>query len=108
MTITERPGGGQVVTVTGPGGYRLYYAHLEDFGLQEVGDWVEPGEVIGYVGNSGNAAISSTHLHYGIYEPSGKAINPYTFLKGSQPFSLQVGDADGGEVAFPGPCDGPS
>jgi murein DD-endopeptidase MepM/ murein hydrolase activator NlpD len=82
--------GGQVVTVTGPGGYRFYYAHLEDFGLQEVGDWVEPGEVIGYVGNSGNAAISSTHLHYGIYEPSGRAVNPYPYLKGGQPFSMQV------------------
>lgn len=80
--------GGQVVTILGPRGYRFYYAHLEDFGLQEVGDWVEPGEVIGYVGNSGNAAISSTHLHYGIYEPSGRAINPYPLLKGGQPFSL--------------------
>ena len=67
-----------MVTVSGPGGYRLYYAHLEDFGPQEVGDWVEAGEIIGTVGNSGNAAISSTHLHYGIYEPSGRALNPYT------------------------------
>jgi murein DD-endopeptidase MepM/ murein hydrolase activator NlpD len=79
--------GGQVVTISGPGGYRLYYAHLEDFGPQEVGDWVEAGEVIGTVGNSGNAAISSTHLHYGIYEPSGRAVNPYPFLKNGQPFA---------------------
>jgi peptidoglycan LD-endopeptidase LytH len=79
--------GGQVVTISGPGGYRLYYAHLEDFGPQEVGDWVEAGEIIGTVGNSGNAAISSTHLHYGIYEPSGKAVNPYPFLKNGQPFA---------------------
>jgi len=78
--------GGQVVTITGPGGYRFYYAHLEDYGPQEVGDWVEAGEIIGYVGNSGNAAISSTHLHYGIYNPSGDAINPYPLLKRGQPF----------------------
>src|SRR5689334_18470574 len=77
--------GGQVVTITGPGGYRLYYAHLEDFGPQAVGDWVEAGEIIGTVGNSGNAAISSTHLHYGIYTPSGTAVNPYTFLKSGHP-----------------------
>ncbi|HEY0514266.1 MAG TPA: M23 family metallopeptidase [Thermoanaerobaculia bacterium] len=82
--------GGQVVTITGPGGYRFYYAHLEDFGPQAVGDWVEPGEIIGYVGNSGNAAISSTHLHYGIYTPSGDAINPYPLLRGGQPFAMQV------------------
>src|SRR3954453_16609133 len=80
--------GGQGVTVLGPGGYRLYYAHLENFGLQEVGDWVEPGEVVGYVGNSGNAAVNPTHLHYGVYEPSGRAVNPYNFLKKSRPFSL--------------------
>lgn len=79
--------GGQVVTITGPGGYRLYYAHLEDFGPQAVGDWVEAGEIIGTVGNSGNAAVSSTHLHYGIYSPSGAAVNPYPFLKGGQPFA---------------------
>ncbi len=79
--------GGQVVTITGPDGYRLYYAHLEDFGPQAVGDWVEAGEIIGTVGNSGNAAISSPHLHYGIYNPSGVAVNPYTFLKAGQPYA---------------------
>jgi peptidoglycan LD-endopeptidase LytH len=80
--------GGQVVSIVGPGGYRHYYAHLEEFGLQAEGDWVGAGEVIGYVGNSGNAAISTTHLHYGIYAPSGTAVNPYTYLRKSEPFEL--------------------
>ena len=78
--------GGQVVYVVGPGGYRHYYAHLEEFGPQAEGDWVEAGEVIGYVGNSGNAAVSSTHLHYGIYTPAGRAVNPFTYLRNGQPF----------------------
>jgi len=78
--------GGQVVYIVGPGGYRHYYAHLEEFGPQAEGDWVEAGEVIGYVGNSGNAAISSTHLHYGIYTPGGRAVNPFTYLRLGQPF----------------------
>ncbi|HEV8581171.1 MAG TPA: M23 family metallopeptidase [Thermoanaerobaculia bacterium] len=81
--------GGQVVTITGPGGYRHYYAHLEEFGPQAVGDWVEAGEIIGYVGNSGNAAVSPTHLHYGIYAPSGSAINPYPFLRYGEPFATE-------------------
>ena len=76
--------GGLVVTILGPGGYRHYYAHLEDLGPQAVGEWVHQGEIIGYVGNSGNAAVSPTHLHYGIYAPSGRAINPYPFLRGGQ------------------------
>ncbi|MBW8877351.1 MAG: M23 family metallopeptidase [Acidobacteria bacterium] len=79
--------GGQVVYVVGPGGYRHYYAHLEEYGPQAEGDWVEAGEVIGYVGNSGNAAISSTHLHYGLYSPAGHAVNPYTWLRSGAPFA---------------------
>lgn len=82
--------GGQVVTITGPGGYRHYYAHLEEYGPQVEGDWVEAGEVIGYVGNSGNAAVSPTHLHYGIYAPSGAAVNPYLYLRRGAPFEDQV------------------
>ena len=82
--------GGQVVTITGPGGYRFYYAHLEEYGAQAVGDWVEAGEIIGYVGNSGNAAVNPTHLHYGIYAPSGGALNPYPFLRGSAPFPAEA------------------
>jgi peptidoglycan LD-endopeptidase LytH len=74
--------GGRVVTITGPGGYRHYYAHLEDWAAQKPGDWVEPGEVIGYVGDSGNAAWKGTHLHYGIYSPSGAAVDPYPLLTG--------------------------
>lgn len=85
--------GGQVVTITGLGGYRHYYAHLEEYGPQAVGDWVEAGEIIGYVGTSGNAAVSPPHLHYGIYAPSGGAINPYPFLRGSAPFPVETAQA---------------
>ena len=67
-----------------------YDAHLEEFGPQAEGDWVEAGEVIGYVGNSGNAAVSSTHLHYGIYTPAGRAVNPFTYLRHGQPFVPSV------------------
>ena len=85
--------GGQVVTITGPGGYRHYYAHLEEYGPQVVGDWVQAGEIIGYVGTSGNAAVSPPHLHYGIYAPSGEAVNPYPFLRGSAPFPSEAPEA---------------
>jgi len=74
--------GGRIVEVVGPGGYRHYYAHLEDWAAQKEGDWVAPGEVIGYVGDSGNAAWKGTHLHYCIYTPEGQAIDPYPYLTG--------------------------
>jgi peptidoglycan LD-endopeptidase LytH len=73
--------GGRTISILGPGGQSHYYAHLEEWDDPDVGDWVEAGEVIGYVGNSGNAEGTPPHLHYGIYE-SGGATNPYPKLVG--------------------------
>ena len=75
--------GGKVIWIAGPAGSYHYYAHLDKHkrGL-DVGDWVKKGQVIGYVGNTGNARGGSPHLHYGVYL-SGKgsgAVNPYYFL----------------------------
>lgn len=72
--------GGLVVWVTGPAGWRHYYAHLERWGNVRQGQWIEPGTIIGYVGNSGNAATTPPHLHYGIYPSSGRTVNPYPLL----------------------------
>ena len=72
--------GGLVVWVLGPGGQRHYYAHLERYGDVHAGMRVAPGSVVGYVGNTGNAAGTPPHLHYGIYTAGG-AINPYPLLR---------------------------
>ncbi|WP_227431309.1 M23 family metallopeptidase [Psychrobacter sp. I-STPA6b] len=71
--------GGNVVSIIGPGGAGHYYAHLEEYGDIREGDWVEQGDIIGYVGDSGNAKGTPTHVHYGIYI-QGKAVNPYPLL----------------------------
>ena len=72
--------GGKTVSVLGPGGWYHYYAHLDEWDAPAVGDWVEAGTVLGYVGDTGNAKGTPTHLHYGIYE-SGGARNPYPLLR---------------------------
>lgn len=72
--------GGRTVMVLGPGGQRHYYAHLEKYPDLERGDWVDAGDVVGYVGDSGNAKGTPPHLHYGIYTAGG-AINPYPLLR---------------------------
>ncbi|MDB5036387.1 MAG: peptidase [Chlorobi bacterium] len=72
--------GGRYVMVIGSGGYRHYYAHLERWGAPGIGDWVRAGDLIGYVGDSGNAKGTPTHLHYGIYTFIGGAIDPFPFL----------------------------
>lgn len=56
----------------------LYYAHLDEQ-LARPGQTVKQGDVIGLVGNTGNARTSSPHLHFGIYTYSG-AIDPLPFV----------------------------
>jgi murein DD-endopeptidase MepM/ murein hydrolase activator NlpD len=71
--------GGRTVGVVGPAGWYHYYAHFDDWSTVGLGDWVEVGTVLGYVGDSGNAKGTPTHLHYGIYV-DGAARDPYPLL----------------------------
>lgn len=67
----------------------FYYAHLQRYadGLSE-GKFVRQGEVIGYVGDTGNAGPGNYHLHFSIAVVSdpklyweGTSINPYPLLR---------------------------
>jgi murein DD-endopeptidase MepM/ murein hydrolase activator NlpD len=67
----------------------FYYAHLQRYadGILE-GKYVRQGEVIGYVGDTGNAGAGNYHLHFSIAtitDPKrhwdGTNINPYPLLK---------------------------
>jgi murein DD-endopeptidase MepM/ murein hydrolase activator NlpD len=80
--------GGNVVWMTPVfGDLRLYYAHL-DTQLVEVGQFVRRGEVIGTVGNTGNASTTPPHLHFGVYVrragQRGGATDPVSFLNALQ------------------------
>ena len=75
--------GGRALTVLGPGGQRHYYAHLEAWAGPGAGDWVEEGDLLGFVGDSGNATGTPPHLHYGIYAWEGGALDPYPLLAGT-------------------------
>lgn len=56
----------------------LYYAHLDKQLVQE-GQMVKKGEVIGLVGNTGNAKHTASHLHFGVYTNQGP-VNPLPFV----------------------------
>lgn len=73
--------GGNVVWVWNPSrGARLYYAHLQDQ-LVQTGAFVQAGDTLGTVGNTGNAKTTPPHLHFGIYTRGDGAIDPDAFIR---------------------------
>lgn len=83
--FTSVPGGLTIYQFEPTGRYAYYYAHLDRYadGLKEKQE-IRRGEVIGYVGSTGNADPSAPHLHFAIFELGperqwwkGTAINPY-------------------------------
>jgi murein DD-endopeptidase MepM/ murein hydrolase activator NlpD len=83
-------GGNSIYQLAPDGRTRFYYAHLDSYaeGLHP-GQEVKRGDVIGYVGDTGNAAPGDTHLHFSIailqdvhrwWE--GHNLNPYPILHG--------------------------
>jgi len=83
----SKPGGITVYQFDPTETYAYYYAHFDRYadGLAE-GDHVTRGQVIGYVGSTGNAA--TPHLHFAIFRLGpekqwwkGEALDPYPALK---------------------------
>lgn len=75
--------GGISVWLRGDSGMAYYYAHLQSWanGLQ-VGQRVEKGHVIGFVGDTGNAEGGSPHLHFELHPGGG----PGTAARDPKPF----------------------
>lgn len=69
--------GGNQVNLSGEDGVLYVHSHLDSYG--KTGP-VRAGEIIGYVGNTGNAAGSSPHLHFEMHL-NGVVVNPYPSLK---------------------------
>jgi murein DD-endopeptidase MepM/ murein hydrolase activator NlpD len=76
---------GRSLWLVGRDGRSFFYGHLQAWGEGIYEDMpVAPGEVIGYVGNSGNAARLPTHLHFEIHDQE-RAIDPYPVLARAEP-----------------------
>ncbi len=76
--VGERGLGGNVIWLyDSQRSQNLYFAHLQDQ-LVEKYTYVNKGDTIGTVGNSGNARTTPTHLHFGIY--SNGPVDPYFFI----------------------------
>ena len=63
-------------------GFRYFYAHLSDFAAAAYnGADVHAGEVIGFVGNTGDAEPTPPHLHFEVHMPNGAVVDPYPYLR---------------------------
>jgi len=96
-TDTWKPGnddpaarGGISVSLNGNDGVRYYASHLQKlFSWVQVGEKVHAGQILGYVGKTGNARYTPSHIHFGISPPGPETdwktrrgiISPYPYLK---------------------------
>jgi murein DD-endopeptidase MepM/ murein hydrolase activator NlpD len=90
--FTSKAGGLTIYEFDPTQTFAYYYAHLDRYesGLQE-GQTVKRGEVLGYVGSTGNASPDAPHLHFAIFRLGpdkqwwkGEPINPYLVLSGQR------------------------
>lgn len=87
--FTSKQGGLTVYQFDDSGAWCYYYAHLDHYarGLTE-GVLLRKGDVLGYVGSTGNASPKAPHLHFAVFRLGpdkkwwqGQAIDPLPLLK---------------------------
>lgn len=68
IRVGDGSNSGKYVSTANPGGETFVYMHLSDVADIDEGDVLEVGDLIGYVGNTGNASGGAAHLHFEIRE----------------------------------------
>ncbi len=97
---------GNMLTITDADGWKYHYIHInndtpgtddganrydEAFGPGiEEGATVQAGQLVAYLGDSGNAEWTAPHLHFEIETPDGVAINPYPSVKAAEDTAANV------------------
>jgi hypothetical protein len=97
--------GGCAVRIDGDDGWQTRYLHMNNDdpatdngrgGFEHcivpglaVGERVDEGQLIGWVGDSGNAEGTAPHVHFEIRTPTGLPIDPYESLKASNRISFR-------------------
>lgn len=90
--FNSKPGGLTIYQFDPGARLAYYYAHLQRYADVREGMDVKRGELLGYVGTSGNADVNSPHLHFAVFKLGnpprwweGAPVNPYPALSRAQP-----------------------
>lgn len=96
----DRHGYGNQVRIEHADGFATRYAHFASAPVVELGDHVEAGQLIGYMGGSqrGDLDRLDRHLHFEVTK-DGEHIDPIAFLTGAGPVETATGTADAGTPA---------
>ncbi len=74
--------GGITIWLKGDDGNEYYFAHLNKIASGvSAGTRVNKGQLIAFVGSTGNASESAPHLHFEVHRGGGAATDPYPMLK---------------------------
>ena len=76
-TVVQKDGAisGKGVRLYGDDGNLYYYFHLDAY--EGAPGHVQQGQVVGYVGNTGDASGGPTHTHFEVHPGGGAAVDPY-------------------------------
>ena len=87
VRFAEEGTGGNAVYLRAPDGTVYYGAHLSSF--EGEARQVVAGEILGYVGHTGNAAGTSSHLHFEVHPNGGpNVVDPFRLLQTVTPPSV--------------------
>lgn len=102
----QREGNCCLLAIDHDDGWRTWYIHLNNDtpGTDDGLGWgfadgiargvrVEAGQVVGYVGDSGNAETTPPHLHFELIRPDGIEVNPYPHLQAAES-TTPIGSSD--------------
>ena len=76
--------GGKQVWLLADNDWLYYYGHLHQQFAKE-GQKIRKGDILGSIGNTGNASHASPHLHFEMHNPQKEIVDPLTYLAATNP-----------------------
>ena len=97
ITMARSPRSGFFLVIAHAGGLETWYMHLNNDSVRDgegeivgayadgiaQGDYVRAGDVVAFVGDSGNAEATSPHTHFELHH-DGRAIDPYRYVRDAE------------------------